>query len=312
MDATYVDATNFTVIGDQTSIFSASRAIQANCAGDGYKYGWVDSSSYAGGTNLTTVTLTANSDALTNNLATVSWASVAEKSMIYGTDDAITKKHTEGADTTQGTQAQDLAMGTHKITGVVDPAANQDAATKKYVDDNAGGGDVSADANLTDHAIVRGDGGAKKVQTSGITIDDAGILTNALQPACRAYLSGDQTIVKSTWTKLQLDVEGYDQNADYDNVTNYRFVAPVDGVYLIGGAARINALVLGKVSYTAIYLNGAEKTYAIILSTGIPFVNECLYLNATDYIELWTYHNDTVNRDADAGKDTFLYVEKLF
>ena len=32
-----------------------------------------------------------------------------------------------------------LDMNTHKIVGVVDPTANQEAATKKYVDDNAGG-----------------------------------------------------------------------------------------------------------------------------------------------------------------------------
>ena len=36
----------------------------------------------------------------------------------------------------------------------------------------AAGGDVSAALNLTDNAIVRGDGGLKGVQTSGITIDD--------------------------------------------------------------------------------------------------------------------------------------------
>jgi len=31
-------------------------------------------------------------------------------------------------------------MNTHKIVGVVDPTANQEAATKKYVDDTSGGG----------------------------------------------------------------------------------------------------------------------------------------------------------------------------
>ena len=36
--------------------------------------------------------------------------------------------------------AGELTMGTNKITNVVDPTADQDAATKKYVDDNAGGG----------------------------------------------------------------------------------------------------------------------------------------------------------------------------
>lgn len=33
-----------------------------------------------------------------------------------------------------------FSMNTNKITNVTDPTANQDAATKKYVDDNAGGG----------------------------------------------------------------------------------------------------------------------------------------------------------------------------
>lgn len=40
-----------------------------------------------------------------------------------------------------------------------------------------GGGDVSAAASLTDHAIVRGDGGAKDVQTSTATISDAGVMS---------------------------------------------------------------------------------------------------------------------------------------
>lgn len=37
----------------------------------------------------------------------------------------------------------------------------------------AGSGDVTAAANMTDNTIVRGDGGAKGVQDSGITIDDS-------------------------------------------------------------------------------------------------------------------------------------------
>lgn len=48
----------------------------------------------------------------------------------------------ESGDTMSGV----LDMGTHKITHVVDPTENQDAATKKYVDDEvgeAGGGDIT-------------------------------------------------------------------------------------------------------------------------------------------------------------------------
>jgi hypothetical protein len=38
-----------------------------------------------------------------------------------------------------GQAGADFAMNTKKITGLADPTADQDAATKKYVDDNAGG-----------------------------------------------------------------------------------------------------------------------------------------------------------------------------
>jgi hypothetical protein len=42
----------------------------------------------------------------------------------------------------------------------------------EFTDPSAGSGDVTSSANITDHAIVRGDGGAKGVQDSGILIDD--------------------------------------------------------------------------------------------------------------------------------------------
>jgi len=52
-------------------------------------------------------------------------------------EDAVTKKHAANADTALGAQSENLDMNTHKITGVVDPTADQEAATKKYVDDNS-------------------------------------------------------------------------------------------------------------------------------------------------------------------------------
>jgi len=46
--------------------------------------------------------------------------------------------------------AADFSMNTHKITNVVDPGANQDAATKKYVDDN----DVDATKEFFIHFLT--------------------------------------------------------------------------------------------------------------------------------------------------------------
>jgi len=48
--------------------------------------------------------------------------------------DAIDKKHSQNSDSHLGTVDQDISMNTHKITDVVDPTSDQDAATKKYVD----------------------------------------------------------------------------------------------------------------------------------------------------------------------------------
>ena len=42
-----------------------------------------------------------------------------------------------------GTMTGDVAMGGNKITGLSEPTANAQAATKKYVDDNAGGSSVN-------------------------------------------------------------------------------------------------------------------------------------------------------------------------
>ena len=62
-------------------------------------------------------------------------------------------------------QSGDHSAGTVRTT----PTADTDIANKKYVDDNAGG-NVNADANLTDETIVQGDGGAKKIKTSTATV----------------------------------------------------------------------------------------------------------------------------------------------
>lgn len=68
LDATYVDVDTFTVAGDQTELFSAGQFLHAWCGVDGRKDCYVLSSAFGA---VTTVNLTAGSDNLTSNLATV-------------------------------------------------------------------------------------------------------------------------------------------------------------------------------------------------------------------------------------------------
>lgn len=72
----------------------------------------------------------------------------------------------------------DVSLNSHKLTNVTDPTSNQDAATKKYVDDNIGGGGATtALDNLASVAInaaltfADGFDGIVSVQDPAINVD---------------------------------------------------------------------------------------------------------------------------------------------
>lgn len=60
----------------------------------------------------------------------------------------------------------EVDMNNHKITGLLDPTDNQDAATKKYVDDHSvlgADGKVDSDLDMNEHGIVN----AHRISTDG-------------------------------------------------------------------------------------------------------------------------------------------------
>lgn len=60
----------------------------------------------------------------------------------------------------------EVDLNNHKITGLLDPVADQDAATKKYVDDHSvlgSDGKVDSDLNMNEHGIVN----AHRISTDG-------------------------------------------------------------------------------------------------------------------------------------------------
>lgn len=155
------------------------------------------------------------------------------------------------------TMTGNLNMGTHSILGVVDPSNAQDAATKNYVD--------------TD-----------------------GIYHNV---GARAYLSSSQlNIVTSTYTKVLLGSETYDLNDDF---ADYKFVAPVAGYYVVNAQNGWGGLTVNKFYRTVIYKNGAKiatgcNVPSLATTITVPVFTIC-HLDATDYIELYAYHNAGVN-----------------
>lgn len=89
---------------------------------------------------------------------------------------------------------------------------------------------VTASSAITDNRVVRGDGGARGVQETTISVTDAGEMTNASQPSFLAEASAQANVTgDGTNYTVVFDTEIFDQNADFDGTST--FTAPVTGKY---------------------------------------------------------------------------------
>jgi len=73
--ATYINTSQFSIVGNKVSEFIIGRRVRCNCGVDGNKYGTVEDSTSV--TGITVVTLSTNSDNLTSNLTEVEYGIVS-------------------------------------------------------------------------------------------------------------------------------------------------------------------------------------------------------------------------------------------
>lgn len=112
-----------------------------------------------------------------------------------------------------------------------------------------------------------------------------------------------QALSASTWTKAQCDTEIYDYGEDYDNATNYRYTAPVDGVYHFSGSCSFSG---SERMIVEVRKNGAdEREYRgtdilVTTATGAKTstVATDMYLDAGEYAEFWVWSDDAVDAEA--------------
>ena len=113
-------------------------------------------------------------------------------------------------------------------------------------------------------------------------------------PAFSAYLSADQTITSSTFTKVQLNAELFDTNSNFDTATNYRFTPTVAGYYQINFIMSAFDSTSPTRCLSVLYKNGGAYTYGSDYSAtagiGTSVGSAVVYMNgSTDYLELYAY-----------------------
>lgn len=108
-----------------------------------------------------------------------------------------------------------------------------------------------------------------------------------------AYSSANIT-ASSTPAKIQLATEAFDEGADFDATTNYRFTAPVNGIYHFDGIVRFTTPGDGNNCQAFLYKNGAAFTENVSVNFNVGGANSCaipvsgtVKLAAGDYVELY-------------------------
>jgi len=137
---------------------------------------------------------------------------------------------------------------------------------------------------------------------SGATLD----LSSATQtgvggvntPAFLAYLTVDQSISDSSFTKIPNDAERYDTDNAYDNSTNYRFTVPSGkaGKYYLYAAQVYSGTQELYRTTISLYINGARvhsvhghNPYSNTAYGDGAFIGVVYDLSVGDYAEIYTF-----------------------
>lgn len=146
--------------------------------------------------------------------------------------------------------------------------------------------------------------GTPKAPTPAAGDSSTNIATTAFLPKHAAFAAtrvAQQSINNNTITKLQFNSERFDTLGNYDPTTNYRFTAPIDGIYTfyIGVSAEVTT---GNQTLY-LYKNGAAYTLRTVsnpvnVNTNIQIeITARMSLVATDYIEA------VINQDSGGARN---------
>jgi hypothetical protein len=114
-------------------------------------------------------------------------------------------------------------------------------------------------------------------------------------PAFSAYLSSNQTITNTTYTKVTINSENFDTASCFDTASA-RFTPNAAGYYLANFTARLNGSASPQIYVWQLRKNGVA-VYELNVNTNIPTYDArsligLISMNGTtDYLEAWVYFN---------------------
>lgn len=196
-----------------------------------------------------------------------------------------------------------LGVGTNDQVLTVDSA--ETTGLKWAAGGGGGGGDVTAAANITDHQLVRGDGGVKGVQESTIVVSDDGEMTNPNQPLFQTHLTSVQSNVTGDSTVYDIIGAIWSEIKDQGGVfLNGIFTAPITGSFLLTGAIGLDG-VLAAHTYSIVSLITSNRLYIIFSANSgamaganslfMPFsIITDMDANDTAYIRIAVYYGTKV------------------
>jgi len=124
------------------------------------------------------------------------------------------------------------------------------------------------------------------------------VMVSGNMPAFSAYMSSNQSVTSSTWTKAQFDTKQFD-TASCFNTSTYRFTPNVAGYYMFNAQITVDASTNPVVQGIAFYKNGSSVQYEVqqITSGGSSSSALGVYLiycnGTTDYVECYGNFNAT-------------------
>ncbi len=135
----------------------------------------------------------------------------------------------------------------------------------------------------------------------------------------RAHRTANQiNIATGVETKVQLNVEGYDPQGDFDAVTNFRYTPSKAGKYLFTGLVQFGDIADGAVAQSIIKLNGSTPIsqvgdYSASASNDPWALSSTIFdMNGTtDFVELFCFHQHGSNRNITGSQEACYLTGQL-